>query len=183
MIRINLLPFRAAKKMENIRMQISLYVLSVVLLVAVLSFSFIMLNSKIKELQAQESRLQKELDSYAEMLRKIKELKRKRADVKGKLDVIQGLEAQKAGPVQLFDEIAMAVPEGKLFLRSINEAKDTVSMSGVAIDYDTVARFMTNLENTTKINTVTLGSTNQTEQNKLSVCNFTLSCTKQAGKK
>ncbi|MBW2143718.1 MAG: PilN domain-containing protein [Deltaproteobacteria bacterium] len=183
MIRINLLPFRAAKKLENIRMQISVYVLSVVLLVAVLSFSLIMLNSKIKELQAQESRLQKELDSYAEMLKKIKELKRKRADVKGKLDVIQGLEAQKAGPVQLFDEIAMAVPEGKLFLRSINESKDTVSMSGVAIDYDTVARFMTNLENTTKINTVTLGSTNQTEQNKLSVCNFTLSCTKQAGKK
>ena len=183
MIRINLLPFRAAKKLENIRMQVSVYVLSVVLLVAVLSFSFITLNSEIKELQAQETRLQKELDSYAEMLKKIKELKRKRADVKGKLDVIQGLEAQKAGPVQLFDEIAMAVPEGKLFLRSINEAKDTVSMSGVAIDYDTVARFMTNLENTTKINTVTLGSTNQTEQKKLSVCNFTLSCTKQAGKK
>jgi len=183
MIKINLLPCRAAQKLENIRMQISVYFLSVILLVAVLSFSFIMLNSEIKGLRAQESRLKKELDSYAEMLKRIEELKRNRADVKGKLDVIRALEAQKAGPVQLFDEIAMAVPEGKLFLRSINETKDALSMSGVARDYDTVAQFMTNLEKTTKINTVTLGTTNQIEQKKLSVCNFTLSCTKQAGKK
>ena len=184
MIRINLLPFRKAKRRENLRMQISIFILSVVLVVIVLAFLGIIKSGQLKDVKAKNASLNKELKSYAEILKKIDELKRNRKDLQGKLDVIRGLEAQKAGPVQLFDEICMAVPDGSLFLKSLSEKESgQVTMAGVAIDYDTVAQFMTNLENTTKINTVTLGSTNQTEQNKISVCNFTLSCTKQAGKK
>ena len=40
MIKINLLPFRAAKKLENIRMQISVYMLTVVLVLLVHGFLF-----------------------------------------------------------------------------------------------------------------------------------------------
>lgn len=180
MIKINLLPFRAAKRLENIRMQISVFGLSVFLLIAVLCFLFINLSGEIKELQAEHGRLKKELNSYSGMLKEMEDLKKKRTDLKGKLDVIQGLEAQKAGPVQLFDEIAMAVPEGKLFLRSLSESKNNVSMSGVAIDYDTVAQFMTSLEKTKTIDTVTLGSTSQTSKGPQTVCNFTLTCTKHS---
>ena len=181
MIRINLLPFRAAKRLENIRMQISVYVLSVILLVVVVGFSLMGLNREIGDLQAKNTRLKKELATFSEMLKKMDELKKKRKDLQGKLDVIRGLEAQKAGPVQLFDEIAMAVPKGKLFLKSLNESKDRVNMSGVARDYDTVAKFMTNLEKTNTIKTVTLGTTNQAEQTGQTISNFNLICTKESG--
>ncbi|MBW1850862.1 MAG: PilN domain-containing protein [Deltaproteobacteria bacterium] len=181
MIRINLLPFRAAKRLENIRMQISVYVLSVILLVVVFGFSLMGLNREIGNLQAKNTHLKKELDTFSEMLKKMDELKKKRKDLQAKLDVIRGLEAQKAGPVQLFDEIAMAVPKGKLFLKALNESKDRVNMSGVARDYDTVAKFMTNLEKTHTIKTVTLGTTNQAEQTGQSISNFNLICTKESG--
>jgi len=181
MIRINLLPFRAAKRLENIRMQISVYVLSVILLVVVFGFSLMGLNREIGNLQAKNTHLKKELDTFSEMLKKMDELKKKRKDLQAKLDVIRGLEAQKAGPVQLFDEIAMAVPKGKLFLKALNESKDRVNMSGVARDYDTVAKFMTNLEKTNTIKTVTLGTTNQAEQTGQTISNFNLICTKESG--
>jgi len=183
MIRINLLPFRAAKKLENIRMQISVYALSVILMIAVLGFSFMSLSGKIQELRAEQSRLKKELASYSEMLKKMDELNKKRDDLKGKLEVIQGLEAQKAGPVQLFDEIAMAIPVGKLFLRSLSETRGKVTMSGVAKDYDTVALFMTKLENTQTINTVTLGSAKKTTIEDQEVLDFNLICTRKANEK
>jgi len=41
MIRINLLPFRAARKKENIRRQISVFVLSVVCLALLMGFVFL----------------------------------------------------------------------------------------------------------------------------------------------
>ena len=179
MIKINLLPFRAAKKLENIRMQLSIYILSVILVVAVLGLSFISLNREVNDLRAKNVRLRKELASYSEMLNKIAALKKKRKDLQGKLSVIQRLEASKAGPVQLFDEIAMAVPQGRLFLKSLNESKDRVNMSGVAKDYDTVALFMTRLEKTNKIQTVNLGSTSKSVQEGQTVSNFNLICMKK----
>lgn len=184
MIRINLLPFRKAKRRENLRMQISVFILSVVLVVIVLAFLGIIKSGQLKDVKAKNASLNKELKSYAEILKKIDQLKSSRKDLQGKLDVIRGLEAQKAGPVQLFDEICMAVPDGRLFLKSLSE-KETgqVTMAGVAIDYDTVAQFMTNLENTKTIDTVTLKATSQTEQDKQKVYTFNLTCTKYVDEK
>jgi type IV pilus assembly protein PilN len=184
MIRINLLPFRKAKRRENLRMQISVFILSVVFVVIVLAFLGIIKSGQLEDVKAKNASLNKELKSYAEILKKIDELKRSRKDLQGKLDVIRGLEAQKAGPVQLFDEICMAVPDGSLFLKSLSEKESgQVTMAGVAIDYDTVAQFMTNLENTKTIDTVTLKATSQTEQEQQKVCTFSLTCTKHVDEK
>jgi type IV pilus assembly protein PilN len=51
MIRINLLPFRAARKKENIRRQISIYVLSVAFLFIVMIYFFLQLNSTLNGLK------------------------------------------------------------------------------------------------------------------------------------
>jgi len=176
MIKINLLPFRKAKKLENLRMQISVYILAVILLVAVLGFSWMKISSELEGVKGKNAKLRKELASYSEMLKQIKALKDKRKDLQGKLDIIQGLEAQKAGPVQLFDEISMAIPKGEIFLKSLNEKGDSVVMTGVATDYDTVAKFMTNLEKTDTIDNVTLKSVKLTEKEEQSVCDFSLVC-------
>jgi type IV pilus assembly protein PilN len=184
MIRINLLPFRKAKRREDLRMQISVYVLSVILVVIILTFLGIIKSGQLNDVKAENAKLNKELKSYAEILKKIDELKKSRKDLQDKLDVIRGLEAQKAGPVQLFDEICMAVPDGSLFLRTLGETEaGKVTMSGVAIDYDTVAQFMTNLENTKTIDAVTLGATSQTVMEQQKVCTFNLICMKHVDEK
>ncbi len=183
MIRINLLPFRKAKRLENLRMQISVFVLSVVLVGIVVGSSYMTKSGELEDIKKENTRLNKELQSYAAMLNKIKTLKSKRKDLQAKLDVIRGLEAQKAGPVQLFDEICLAVPEGKVFLKSLGETGTSVRMAGEAIDYDTVAQFMTNLEKTKTLDKVVLGSTTQSERENQTICSFNLTCTRSVGKK
>ena len=178
MIRINLLPFRAARKKENIRKQISIYVLSVVCLVTLMGYLFIDLSREIKALEADKAAKKKELATYAETTKKIKEIKSKISEIQAKLDVIKELEKKKTGPVHLLDELAMAVPKEKLWLSSLTEAQGVLTLTGTAMDNDTVALFMTNLENAEHILSVDLESTRlkSLPKYKLNVTDFILKC-------
>ena len=178
MIKINLLPFRAARKKENIRRQISIYVLSVVFLAVILGYYFLDLNKKISVLEAKKAEKQKELATYAKTTKLIAELKKKIAEVQKKLNVIKDLEKKKTGPVLLLDEIATAVPKDKLWLKSFSERKGTLTLTGSAMDNDTVALFMTNLEKAEHVTSVDLQSTTlrNLPKYKLNVSDFVLSC-------
>ena len=178
MIRINLLPFRAARKKENIRRQISIYVLSVVCLVLLMGLFFLNLNRKVTALKEDRIAKKKELATYAETTKKINELKKKIAEIRAKLDVIKDLESKKTGPVLLLDELSMAVPKEKLWLTSLDERKGILTLRGTAMDNDTVALFMTNLERSKHILSVDLKSTKlqNLKQYKLSVIDFDLTC-------
>ena len=178
MIRINLLPFRAARKKENIRRQISIYVLSVVFLFIILFYAFLRLNSTLSGLKAEEQRLQAEVKTYEATIRKIAQLEKKIKEIRAKLDVIKELEKNKTGPVHLLDEIAMAVPKEKLWLTALKESKGTLTLQGTAMDNETVALFMTNLERSDYISAVDLQSTRlrSMPQYKLNVSDFVLEC-------
>ena len=178
MIRINLLPFRAARKKENIRRQISIYVLSIVCLFLLMGFFFLNLNRKVTALNNDKTAKKKELATYAETTKKINELKKKIAEIRAKLDVIKDLESKKTGPVLLLDELSVAVPKEKLWLTSLDERKGILTLKGTAMDNDTVALFMTNLEKSEHILSVDLQSTKlkTLKQHKLSVIDFDLTC-------
>ncbi|HAR33905.1 MAG TPA: pilus assembly protein PilN, partial [Desulfobacter sp.] len=51
MIRINLLPFRLARKKENIRRQVSVFFLSLIFIFLALGWALSMLNNKISLIQ------------------------------------------------------------------------------------------------------------------------------------
>jgi type IV pilus assembly protein PilN len=178
MIKINLLPFRAARKKENFKRQISIYVLVVILLFSAMGYFYLNFNSRLSSLQAEREREKKELAAYADTNKKLAELKDKIKEIRVKLDVIRELERNKTGPVHLLDEITGAVPEGKLWLRSFVEKRGTLTLEGTAMDNATVALFMTNLENTERIRAVDLKSTRlkSLAQYKLDVTDFVLEC-------
>ena len=111
MIRINLLPFRAERKKENIRRQVSVYFLSILFLVAVAGYLFLNLTMTLGDLTQEAARKRQELNTYAAVTREIKAIEDKIQELESKLKVIRTLEAAKTGPVHLLDEIAMAVPE------------------------------------------------------------------------
>lgn len=158
MIKINLLPFRAARKKENVRRQISVFVLSIVFFVLAMAYFWLDFNGTIKGLASEQTRKKKELETYSATIKKIQKIEKKIELLQSKLSVIRGLERNKTGPVRLLDEISMAVPRGKLWLSSLSEKKGLVKMTGTAKDNDSVAEFMTNLENSEQIDSVDLGS-------------------------
>jgi len=178
MIKINLLPFRAARRKENIRRQITVYVLSVFLVLLVAGYFFLNLTSTLSDLADEKVAQQRELDKYADTIKKIKRIEKKVAQIEEKLNVIKELEKNKTGPVRLLDEIAMAVPKDRLWLKSIQEKKGTLVLTGTAMDNDTVALFMTNLEKSPQITSVDLKNTKlqNLKAYKLNVSNFSLTC-------
>jgi type IV pilus assembly protein PilN len=178
MIKINLLPFRAARRKENIRRQITIYLLSVVLVLLVAGYLFLNLTSTLSDLAHEKAAQQQELAKYADTIKRIKAITKKVAEIEEKLGVIKELEKNKTGPVRLLDEIAMAIPKDRLWLISLQENKGTLSLSGTAMDNDTVALFMTNLEKSQQITSVDLQSTKlqNLQAYKLNVSNFSLTC-------
>ncbi len=184
MIRINLLPFRAARKKENIRRQISVFALSVVCLALLMGFVFLNLSRTVAALEADMSSKKKELATYAETTKKIEVLKKKIAEVRAKLNVIKELESKKTGPVLLLDELAMAVPKEKLWLTALDEKKGILTLNGTAMDNDTVALFMTNLEIAKHIVSVDLQTAKlkNLPKYKLNVVDFVLTCKTYAHK-
>ena len=178
MIKINLFPFRAARKRENIRRQIGYYIASVLILLAFMVIYFQKLNGDLNGLQSQQKNLQAELATYQETIKRINELDKRTQEIRAKLEVIKELEKKKTGPVHLIDEIAMAVPKDKLWLNSLKESKGSLTLTGTAMDNETVALFMTNLEKSEYVSSVDLQSAKLRSLSKLNlnVSDFVLNC-------
>lgn len=178
MIRINLLPFRAARKKENIRRQITIYALVVVLLFTIMGYYSVQLHSTLSNLKEKEKSVEAELNTYQQTVKKINQLEKKIKEIKAKLTVIQQLEKNKTGPVRLLEEIAIAVPKDKLWLSSFKESNGLLNLTGTAMDNETVALFMTNLEKSEHITGVNLKSTKlrNLPKHKLRVSDFILDC-------
>jgi type IV pilus assembly protein PilN len=176
MIRINLLPFRAARKKENIRRQLMVYGLSVVLTFCIMGYTFFYLSSTLSGLKEDQKRIQDELKGYELTIKKITELEKKIKEIRAKLEVIRELEKNKTGPVHLLDEISTAVPREKLWLSSLKESKGTLTLTGTAMDNETIALFMTNLEKSEYISGVDLQSAKlrNLPDYKLNVADFVL---------
>jgi len=180
MIRINLLPFRAARKRENIKRQITIYCLSVALFLVGMVYLFMFLNSRIAEAKNEQARLNAELKKYEETIKLINQLDREIKLIEEKLEVINTLEKGKTGPVRLLDEIAMAVPKDDLWLDTLTESQGMLQLRGTARNNETVADFMVNLEKTVSIKAVDLVSIQSVTQEGYNLAKFSLNCTTYA---
>ena len=178
MIKINLLPFRAARKRENIKRQITIYALSVMCLEVLMGWKFLDLNSELSSLKEEQAKINNELKKYQKTIASIQKLEKMIKERETKLAVIKGLQKGKTGPVHLLEEIALAIPKDKLWLKSLSESKGNLSLTGTAMDNETVALFMTQLEQSKYISSVDLQSTRMRSlaQYKLRVSDFVLAC-------
>jgi type IV pilus assembly protein PilN len=179
MIRINLLPFRAARKRENIRRQVSISGLLFLLSLVILAVWFFSIKTNVSDLKTQETNKKAELESYKKDLEEIKKQEKMIKDTETKLGVIKELEKGKSGPVLLLSAIADAVPVNKLWLTSLKESNGTLTLTGMAMDNETVALFMSNLEAAKNmISSVELKSAigKEIQQYKLKVSDFALEC-------
>ncbi len=161
MIKINLFPFRAIAAKENIRRQVTIYLLSAIFLMLAMGYYYLDFHKKITSLREKQDVKKKELDSFKDTNIKIKKLKKTIADVEIKLKTIQDLEKGKTGPVMLLDNIAMSIPRDKLWLSNLNESKGLLDLNGTAMDNETVADFMDRLKSTESVKSVVLVQTKQ----------------------
>lgn len=159
MITINLLPVREWRRKEAVRRQVSVYFLSMVLLILVLVATGITLQGKV-HLQRQElARLEQEKKKLSYVDKKIKQVKEARKKVEDKFKAIEKLQQGRTLSVMLLDELVTAIPIDRLWFKNFKLTHRTIDLTGYALDNHTVALFMKRLDSSPFFNKVNLSNT------------------------
>jgi type IV pilus assembly protein PilN len=179
MIRINLLPFRSDRKKENIRRQLSILILSLVLVVVAMFGIYFLLSSQADDLNSRIASTQAELGKYEKINREIDEIKQKLDSLNKKLAVMRELEISRYEPVRLMDTLSQVIVEKRMWFTSLDAKTDVVNISGVAMDDKTVADFMVRLEGSGLFSAVNLKTLRQVEIQKKNLKSFEIICQKK----
>ena len=147
MIRINLLPIRAAKKKESVRQQASIAGLSIVLLVIILGIFYFSITKTINELRESISNEEKESSRLDKVIGELKNVEAEKKVVLEKLNIVKQLEVNRRTHLKILSDIAGAVPE-KVWIETLKDSGQTVVITGFAAADDIVADFMKALEKT-----------------------------------
>lgn len=180
MIRINLLPFRAARKKENIRRQLSVFFLSLILLLAGVFAVHWWLTGRVSRLEAKLSKTQQELDKYNQINKEIAEIKKKLENLNKKMAVMSELERNRHEPTRLMDAMTQVVVEKRMWFTRLEEKDQAININGIALDNKTVADFMVRLEKCGLFSSVNLKTLKQTEVQNSPLKSFEILCIKNA---
>ncbi len=173
MIRINLLPVRAARKKEAVQRHLVLFVAGLVL---VLFIGFAMYRGEKSELDdvvATNTRLRGEIEDLKRIIGEVDEYKKQQEILERKLEVISRLKANKTGPVHMLDELATRIPE-KLWLETLDEVDGKVTLKGVSINNEVIATCRSRLEDSDYFTEVYLVSIERDELEGLKLKRFTI---------
>jgi type IV pilus assembly protein PilN len=161
MIRINLLPFRAARKKENIRRQVSIFFLSLILVLIVAAWFHFILAGRIQALDKDIKETKAQLDKYNKINAEIADIKKKLEILSKKIEVIQSLDLTRKAPVELLDDLSRLLVEKRMWLTSLGEHAGAIKVTGIALDNPTIAEYMTRIQSSPQYDNVKLVTINQ----------------------
>jgi len=176
MIRINLLPFRAARKKENIRRQILLFVLAFILVAGGLLYYNMRLSSQVTELDDKVRKTKIELARYTKILNEIKQIKRELNILQKKMTVVQSLDSDRQKPVRFLDQMARLVIAKRMWFIKLEATAERVTIRGYALDEKTVADFLDNLEASRMFASVDLKTLKQKTLQEINLKSFEITC-------
>ena len=146
MIRINLLPFRVRIRKENVRQFISVYLLSVVLVLVSICYLWIRQNNQISVLDSRLKELTREADSFARYEKILQELMRKKEIIETKRRVIHDLQKDRDKLVRILALMSISLPAERVWFEKLLQSGNSITVEGIALSNETIAEFMRNLE-------------------------------------
>lgn len=175
MIRINLLPVRAAQRKEKLRFQASVLFLCLVLVFLGCGGIYYQQETTNKELKEEVSRIEAKNNALKKQIGEVRDIEKRKSELSSKLEILQALQDGKSGPVRLLDELSQALPD-KLWLTGFSEGGGNIQIAGYGINENVVAEFMRNLSRSSYYKHVELGVTEQATLGGIKMQKFSLSC-------
>ena len=175
MIKINLILARKDKKKVGMRKEFIILILSTVLLLVGLGLIQWMLGKEKEDTLVQISNTKKDIAYYKSLTTEVEKKKEEQKMLQNRLNIIDTLRREKAGPAKVLDELSIDKPE-KIHLESVKKEGSKLGIEGIALDDETIANFMTNLRKSKLFKNVDLIVSEQVEQSKIKLKKFILSC-------
>ncbi|MFQ5329267.1 MAG: PilN domain-containing protein [Thermodesulfobacteriota bacterium] len=173
MIKINLLPVRAARKKEAIRQQMSVAGLTVVLLLIILGGVHWNTVSRLSAINADISRSEDEFRRLKKKVGELSRLKEQKKLVIEKLKVVNELENKRTGPVKLFQYVSEAMPK-QVWIKKLRETAKVTTLKGYAASEEVVADFMRRLEKFPELGKVKLDIVKKGKKGHMELYSFTI---------
>ncbi len=173
MIRINLLSDREAIRKETTRQQVSIFILTICLVLVILAGIQIYQYRQKKDLEQRIQYVQEELKELEKKVGEVEKYKEAKQELETKLQIIERLEKGKMLVVQLLDGIGETIPE-KMWLNELGLKANNLSLEGYAVDNETIAGFMKQLERTKSFQNVELVLTEKKEFEGVGMKHFSL---------
>lgn len=176
MLKINLLPIRQLKRRAKAQKQLAgmagLFVLTLIALALVGFFQYQNAQNLQKEIDALNAKKQ----SYTPTLNKIAQLKKEREELTRKTEIIKKLKVDSSLTVRVLDEVASKLDNQRMWLESLNQQGGSLSLSGVALDNQTIAQFMDKLKSSPFVQDVTLANSSLKVVSGRNLKSFDLTC-------
>src|SRR4051812_23119502 len=169
MIRVNLMqtgkPTQKAAKAPSAPGTVQIYLFLFIFVggaLAACALGWFVVSGQIAELDRQIVQKKDRLTKLQAIKKQVDEFQAKKKTLEDKVNLIERLRAEQAGPVHMLDEISKALPDF-VWLSSLDQNGANLSMKGQTSGLTAVADFIANLQRSGWFPSVELKST--TEQN------------------
>jgi type IV pilus assembly protein PilN len=176
MLRINLLPVRQLKKRAKAKNQILGFTVVFFCLVGILCLVLAYQTSRIKSIRTNITDLTNEQKRLAPEVAAVDKLKKDKEELDRKISIINQLKAESSLTVRILDEVANVVDNSRMWLTSLNQQGNSLSLTGIALDNQTVAQFMDMLKKSPFIQSVNLSNSSLKKISDRSLKEFSLAC-------
>lgn len=176
MIYINLLPVRDILRRNRAKKQMVLSIAAWLCFLTLLSFFGLYQANTIAGLEQEYNDLQAEKQRYAKVLSQIKKIEEDQKILQTRIEVIKQLKQSSSLTVHVLDEVANLTPPHRLWLTRLTQTSADLKLAGMALDNQTVAKYMDDLENSIYIQNVTLVSASMEKFAERDLKSFSISC-------
>ena len=173
MIRINLLPVRAARRREAVQRHIVVFAAGLAAIICVGLFTYQQQKGVLNDARGANNTLRSDIEELKKVIGEVEQYQEEQKLLAQKLDIIEELRDKKTGPVRMLDRIASDIPD-KLWLTQIEEIEQRVTLKGVSINNAVIATFMSKLEGSPLFSEVYLVSIERESIDELNLKRFTI---------
>jgi type IV pilus assembly protein PilN len=160
MIRINLLPVRAAKKREFGRQQIIFLVLIIILVGIGNYFWYNKVDNDLTGMDQQIARTRSEIAQLEKTIGEVKSIKEDKKALEDKLKILDSLKKGRSGPVRVMDDLATIIP-AKVWMVDYAETGGAVTMVGRAASYEDLSAFSKKLKESKHFSNINIKNARQ----------------------
>jgi type IV pilus assembly protein PilN len=158
MIEINLLPVREARRKADLRQQGMSFLLVGLLAAAFIGFAHSYVSDRISDSRTRIRQMEADIKQFQPQLDQVAAFRKKKAALEKKIDVIDGLDRARSGPVRVLDELATHMPE-RVWLTNVATEGALIKLKGESLDNELVAILLRALGESPYFDKVDLQST------------------------
>lgn len=173
MIRINLLPVKAARKRETGLQQLILMSASVLFLGICLGVYNVTVGNEIDTIKEDIAKDEAEISRLEKIIGEVNQYEDQKKKLQAQLKVIEELEKGKSGPVKVLDQLASNIPK-RVWVDGFEERNGMATLSGFGLEMADVSEFLKALEKSPHFTEVTLKFTENTPQKGIQTFRFVI---------